>query len=206
MPIRDRIVGFKKISKNLLIAHPGHVWEHPETERQELRDRTEDVGVTSVLLVRPHPAPEHKGKFEVIDGKMRMEEINLPELSCIITDLDDAEAKDETRNHNYLPQLAFTHDVEILARLEAVKSEVPDVDAMLKDAPVPEVGGDGEPAEADKSVIEKQRKEIKAQTPASTVKLFLITPMSEYGRARELVAALEAMSLVVVNKAGVENA
>src|ERR1017187_10415022 len=107
---------------------------------------------------------------------MRFEELQMQDVPCTLCNLNDAEALEETQTHNRYSSWAFTKDPRVLAMQKEVEDSIPDVDAMLKDSPVPEVGGDGKPAEADKSVIEKQRKEIKAETPPNTVKLFCIIP------------------------------
>ena len=198
----ERIIDFKRAPRALLFLHPGHVWEHPDKEKERLAAAVTARGNTSVLLVRKHPMREG---WEILDGKMRFENLKTDMFWCAVCDLNDAEAEKEVREHNVVGHFSFTTDPEVLVLMEgaqAMQQDVPKPEDLLKEGIKPDgtpVAQSPEPVESAESV-----KQVKVEEPKKTVKVLLVIPISEWGKVQQHVAALEQCSSVSVQKAGDE--
>lgn len=202
--IRNRITGYQLVKKEDLVLHPAHVWEHPDEEKARLSKVVGERGNLSALLTRKLPS----GKFEILDGKMRFEELGaagVVEFGCLLCDLNDAEAVVETREHNILGHQSITTEPSLLALLKSFGGDrIPDVSNLLKDAPL--VNGKPENATVKKEEREAKAavKEAKAEPELKCVYILTVLPLDKFGEARPHLAALESMAEVTVQRSGEE--
>ena len=199
-PIRNRITGYQLINKSDLVLHAAHVWEHPDEEKQRLAKVVDERGNTSVLLVRKLPT----GKFEIIDGKMRFENIPLESYSCILCDLDDDEAEAETREHNILGHQSITTDAALLAQMKSVASQVPDPESLLRKSPqiegqsTTDAGQTAGPTTG--TPLRREVKEKKVEQSGTHLYVLLVIPLAKFADAQPHISELEKLAGITVQR------
>lgn len=198
--VKDRIVEVKKIGRADLVLHPAHEWIHTEEQKALLADFTKRRGSTSVIYVRHHPTIA--GKFEILDGKMRFENLELSSFWCAVTDLTDEEALQEVQEHNVIPHMAVTVNPRLLALMKSVG--IPDVSNLLKDAPSVDGKPANQPVKKEEREAKAAVKEAKAEPELKCVYVLTVLPLSKFGEARPHLAALESMAEVTVQRSGEE--
>jgi ParB-like nuclease domain len=200
--VRNRIIGYQVIPKTDLVLHSSHVWEHPEEEKQRLAKVIDERGNTSVLLVRKLAT----GKYEILDGKMRFENIALQEYSCILCDLTDAEAEAETREHNILGHQSITTDPSLLARMKSVSGNIPNAENLLRN--VPQIDPTNGATKTDGTTGEKPLpqgiKEVKQTPTGSHIYVFIVLPVGQFPNVQQHIAALESNASITVQRTGEE--
>jgi len=82
---KDRIIGMKRIKPSDIIPHPMNHKEHSEEQRIRMRSILQEVGFAGAVIVR-----KHKGKYQLIGGHMRREEMKQP-IPAIILDVTERE-------------------------------------------------------------------------------------------------------------------
>jgi len=87
--IRDRVVGFERISKDDIEPHPLNWRIHSETQRQKFRSILSDVGFASAIVARK----TESGRVQILDGHMRFEEHDGDTVPVLLVDLSDEEAE-----------------------------------------------------------------------------------------------------------------
>lgn len=82
---KDRIAGFARLKPEQILPHPLNYKEHSEEQRERFRSILDEVGFAGAILVR-----KHKGKYQLIGGHMRREEMDQP-IPAIILDVTEKE-------------------------------------------------------------------------------------------------------------------
>ena len=85
--IRNRVVGYQEVTRADLILHPAHEWVHPDEQKKLLAEFVAEDGNISALAIRKHPTLD--GKWEIIDGRLRFENLQLEKFPCVILDLNN---------------------------------------------------------------------------------------------------------------------
>jgi ParB-like chromosome segregation protein Spo0J len=88
--MKDRIKEFRRVKASSLFANPSNWREHPAKQCEALKGILEDVGFAGAILCRELPDKS----LEIIDGHLRKETLPDQELPCLITDLNEDEAKE----------------------------------------------------------------------------------------------------------------
>jgi hypothetical protein len=87
-PIRDRIIGLRRVRAGELIPNPENWRRHPEPQRQALRAVLEQIGYADALLARQSP----EGLI-LIDGHLRSSLDPDAEVPVLILDVSEDEAR-----------------------------------------------------------------------------------------------------------------
>lgn len=82
---KDRIIGFTRLKPEQISPHPLNWKEHSQEQRDRFRSILDEVGFAGAILVR-----KHKGKYQLIAGHMRHEEMKQP-IPAIILNVTEKE-------------------------------------------------------------------------------------------------------------------
>ena len=72
--VRVRIREMKMVKASQLQVHPRSWRRHPDAQRSALRAAVDEIGFTTAPIVRPLG----RGRYELIDGHLRAEEMGPP--------------------------------------------------------------------------------------------------------------------------------
>lgn len=87
--IKDRIVKFVRVKASSVIPSPWNFRVHPDKQKSVLRDIFEEIGIAGALIGREVEG----GKYALIDGHLRREELGDQKVPLLVTDLTEEEAK-----------------------------------------------------------------------------------------------------------------
>lgn len=117
---RDRILGLERIPANELLPHPENWRRHPPAQRTALRAMFARLGIADAALVRRLP----DGRAMLLDGHLRSEELGAQPIPCLVTDLDEDEARQLLATLDPLAALASA-DEDVLIKLLANATPLP---------------------------------------------------------------------------------
>ena len=128
--LRDRIVGFERISSDEIEDHPLNWRIHGSEQKAALHGILKEIGKADCLLI--YKSERAGGRWVAIDGHLRKNSFR-GEWPCVITDLTDEEADKLLLTHD--PISAMAHADEELFRQLREQTEFADhaVDVMLDD-------------------------------------------------------------------------
>ena len=205
-PIRNRVIGYQEIAKSDLVLHPGHEWVHPDEQKKLLAEFVAEDGNISALAVRRHPSLE--GKWEIIDGRLRFENLQLEKFSCVILDLNDEEAKRAVPRYNTLAHLSVTTNPTLLAMMKSVGGMVPDPESLLRKSPqietspTPDAGQTAGPTTG--TPLRQEVKEKKVEQSGTHLYILLVIPLAKFADAQPHISELEKLSGITVQRTGEE--
>ncbi len=127
--IRDRIKGLRRVKASELLPHPQNWRIHPETQRAALQGVLEEIGWADALLARKLP----DGRLQLVDGHLRKDLAADDKVPVLVVDLDDAEAQKVLVSLDPLASLANANRDELDALLQEVRTQDPNLRAMLDD-------------------------------------------------------------------------
>jgi hypothetical protein len=125
-PIRNRIMGHRRIRAGDLLPHELNPRLHTEAQRAALAALYEEIGFARSLLAYELP----DGRLKLIDGHLRQDVAPDMEVDVEVLDVSDAEARALLLSLDPLAQLA-DYDRTTLDRLRAVTSTDSDAIANL---------------------------------------------------------------------------
>lgn len=86
--IRDRILGLSRIRARDLVPNKKNWRRHPKAQAAALRGLLEEIGYADVIIVRQLP----NGKYEIIDGHLRVKITPDAMVPVIVLDVTEEEA------------------------------------------------------------------------------------------------------------------
>ena len=125
--IRNRIVGLQWVNPSELKANPKNWRRHPRAQRDALAGVLREIGFADALIARETPEG-----LELIDGHLRREIGGMEKVPVLVVDLDQGEADKLLATLDPLAAMAQPDMDSLLALLQEVKFESPDVTAMLE--------------------------------------------------------------------------
>lgn len=126
---RIRIVGIEKVKASDLVPHPQNWRVHPERQRETLRAAVDEIGFTAAPIVRKLRG----GKYQIIDGHLRAEEMGDQEIPVIVTDLTEAEAKKALLTTDPLTAMAGIGEEALLELLGEVAFDADELTSLAAD-------------------------------------------------------------------------
>jgi len=126
MPIRDRVVGLRRVRASELIPNARNWRTHPLQQRETLRGVLAQIGYADALLARETP----RG-LELLDGHLRAETTPDMEVPVLIVDLNDEEAALFLTTLDPLAAMAGIDAGALDALLREVQPESEEVQALL---------------------------------------------------------------------------
>jgi len=135
--LKNRVKEMREIPAKNIMGAPFNFRTHPENQQEALAACIEDIGFTSPLIV--FQTPDLPDEYVMmIDGHARQDLISSrigPEtlIPCIITDLDEAEARRALLTHDALGAMAQSDKDKLDALLRDMQTEDQDLADMLED-------------------------------------------------------------------------
>lgn len=86
---KNRVKKLIHVRANELIRNPWNFRIHPEKQAQVLREVLGEVGISGAVIVRELG----DGKYGLIDGHLRVEEVGEEKIPALVLDLNEEEAK-----------------------------------------------------------------------------------------------------------------
>ncbi len=149
---RDRIVAFKRLPAEQLVANPKNFRTHPPEQQAAMKGILTEVGIVGAVLARALP----DGRYELLDGHLRREELEGQLVPTLIVDVDEAEGDKVLATHDMIggqAELDFAkldelvagmaiEDPALLASLEELRTH--EVDLASQPTVEETAGGDDE--------------------------------------------------------------
>lgn len=127
MELRDRIIDFRRVPADELLANPKNWRTHPAGQRDALQGVLAEVGFVDAMLARQLP----DGSLELIDGHLRQELSADAVVPVLVTDLTEAEADIVLATFDPLTDLAGIDEAKLESLLHQVETNNPEVQRML---------------------------------------------------------------------------
>ncbi len=128
-PVRDRIVGLRRVRAAELAPNPANWRRHPERQRRALRALLREVGYADALLARQ----ALDGSLVLFDGHLRQSLDPEQIVPVLVTDLTEAEAEKLLATLDPLAGLAEPDPVVLGLLLGRVETSSAAVRALLDD-------------------------------------------------------------------------
>lgn len=125
--LRDRIVEFRRMKAAELRPHPLNPRRHPLRQHGAVKAFLARIGIADRLLARQLP----NGQVELLDGHLRAEDNPSTTWPVLITDLNDAEAKEFILMLHKLAGLAEDDPEHLATLLDEVSFEEDDLATIL---------------------------------------------------------------------------
>jgi DNA modification methylase len=114
--IRDRIKGLRRVRPSELRRNP-HAWKkHTKRQRKALKDVMTEIGFADALLARELD----DGSLELINGELRADILPDQEVSVVVVDVNEEEARTLLATMDPLGAMADTDGAKLKALLESV--------------------------------------------------------------------------------------
>jgi hypothetical protein len=144
MPLKDRIIGLRRVSAKELLPHPKNWRQHPQKQRQALRGVLSDIGYADALLARQLA----DGRLQLIDGHLRVQTTPDAVVPVLVLDLDEAEAEKLLAVLDPLAAMATSDRAALDGLLEAIHTDDEGLQSLLDElAQDPAPDWNDEPAE-----------------------------------------------------------
>ncbi len=127
MPIRDRIIDFRRVPPRTLRSNPRNWRVHPPGQKAALAGLLAEIGYADALLARSLP----DGSLELIDGHLRAETTPETEVPVLVVDLTEAEAAKLLALLDPLAAMAESDRTALDALLDEVETDNEAVAAAL---------------------------------------------------------------------------
>lgn len=118
-PVRDRIVGLRRVRAGDLAPNPSNWRRHPERQARALRALLQEVGYADALIARELS----DGSLQLLDGHLRQSLDPDQVVPVLVVDLDEAEADKLLLTLDPLAGLAVADPKSLAELLERVKTE-----------------------------------------------------------------------------------
>lgn len=127
---QNRIVGYKQIAANELLAHPDNARRHPVRQREALRGSLDTLGIVDAILVNANTGYLIDGHARVEEALSKNEDMLLPVLEV---DLNEDEEAQFLISFDWITSLA-EWDTETVDRvMQRVKSSDGRAQTMLSE-------------------------------------------------------------------------
>ncbi|RJQ26103.1 hypothetical protein C4577_04175 [Candidatus Parcubacteria bacterium] len=110
--IKDRVVKLVKVRASSLVPNSWNFRGHPEKQKQLLREVLGEVGMAGAVIGRQL----EDGRYALIDGHLRTEEMGENKIPVLVVDLTEEEAKKLLAVYDPLGAMA-DHDKDQFAKL-----------------------------------------------------------------------------------------
>jgi DNA modification methylase len=130
LPIRDRIVGLRRVPAKDLLPNPKNWRRHPQAQVAALRGLLDEIGYADALLAREVT----DGRLMLIDGHLRKETTPDQEVPVLVLDVSEAEADKLLLTLDPLAAMAESDAERIKALLETVGPQSEAVETLLRRA------------------------------------------------------------------------
>jgi hypothetical protein len=129
MPIRDRIIEFRRVRADQLRPHPRNWRTHPTEQRAALQAALDEIGFAGALLVREQP----DGSLELIDGHLRAELAPEMLVPVLLLDVNEAEADLLLATFDPISAMAGKQAEQLDQLLAQVTVESPSLRSLLEE-------------------------------------------------------------------------
>jgi hypothetical protein len=128
MNIRDRILELRRLPATELVPNPRNWRTHNEEQREALAGVLEEIGYASALLARRRA----DGRFELIDGHLRVSTTPAQLVPVLILDVNEEEADKLLATFDPLTTMAGVAPDKLCELHEGVDFRNPAVKKMLR--------------------------------------------------------------------------
>ena len=134
--MRNRIIELRSFPAKQIIGAPFNWRIHPEKQQEAVAASLEEIGFYDPLKVFKPPGLA-ENEVMIIDGHLRQELLSDrigPEtlIPCIVTDLDETEAKKALLTHDPLVAMALRDKTKLDSLLREMETESQDLADMLE--------------------------------------------------------------------------
>ncbi|WP_298860553.1 ParB N-terminal domain-containing protein [uncultured Gimesia sp.] len=119
MKIRDRIKSLKRIPASSLVVNEKNWRRHTDEQRSAIRTVMNEIGFASACLMREM----RNGKFELIDGHLRVDIADDEKVPCLILDVTAKEADKILATFDSLALMAETEQHALDSLLNSISTE-----------------------------------------------------------------------------------
>src|ERR1700694_3064984 len=119
MKILNRVAEYRKVRACDLVQHPANWSTHPDTQVRALRDLLKEIGFAGAIIVRRL----EDGRFQIIDGHLRVDEMGKREVGVLVTDLSAEEAEKLLLTYDPVGALATSDQARLEALLASVRMD-----------------------------------------------------------------------------------
>ena len=117
--IRDRIVGLIRIRARDLVPNKKNWRRHPQAQAEALRGLLGEIGYADVIIVRQLP----NGKYEIIDGHLRVEITPDAMVPVIVLDVTEEEADKLLLTLDPLAAMAESNTERMVELIKTVRTD-----------------------------------------------------------------------------------
>jgi len=128
LPIRDRVVGLRRVPAKDLLRNPKNWRRHPKAQADALRGLLTEIGYADALLARELP----DGRLMLIDGHLRKETTPDAQLPVLVLDVSGEEADKLLLTVDPLASMAESDSERIGALLQTVRTDSAAVEELLR--------------------------------------------------------------------------
>lgn len=129
MAFRDRIKALKRVPASELVPNPRNWRTHSDEQRAALRGILEDVGLAGAALARQL----EDGRYQLIDGHLRTEELGDQKIPVLILDVTEEEADKILVSADPLAAMAGADLGKLQELIDSVDGLQPDLEQSLLD-------------------------------------------------------------------------
>ena len=122
------MVALRRVKASELAPHPKNWRKHSEAQAAALRALLAEVGFAGAALAYR----DAEGRLVLIDGHLRRDECGDAEIPVLETDLTEEEAEKLLAAFDPLGAMAEVNDERLHALLDSIKTESPDLSALLQ--------------------------------------------------------------------------
>lgn|GEM_PF-5748776 len=115
------------VDASLLEAHPGNFRVHTPEQRSAMDAVLGEVGFAGAVLVRELEG----GRYQILDGHLRVEEMAGQQVPVLVTDLDETEAKKVLATFDAVGSMAEVDDAGLKALIEGIECENKEIDKII---------------------------------------------------------------------------
>ena len=127
MNIRDRIVRLDRVVGSDLIPNPRNWRTHPAGQRQALRGVLDEIGIANAVVAR-----ETDAGLELIDGHLRIDELQDQLVPVLVLDVTEEEADKILLTLDPLSAMATRDNEALYQLLDETRFEDERVNNMLE--------------------------------------------------------------------------
>ena len=117
--IRDRIRGLIRVRARDLVPNKKNWRRHPKAQADALRGLLEEIGYADVIIVRQLP----NGKYEIIDGHLRVEITPDAMVPVIVLDVTEEEADKLLLTLDPLAAMAESNTERMVELIKTVRTD-----------------------------------------------------------------------------------
>jgi hypothetical protein len=142
---RIRVKEMKMVPASLLDPHPGNFRMHTPEQRSAMDGVLSEVGFAGAILVRELEG----GRYQVLDGHLRVEEMAGQEVPILVTDLSEVEARKVLATFDAVGSMAEVDTDGLRALIEGIEWDNKEIEKIIAEALGEIVVPDFQPASID---------------------------------------------------------